>query len=358
MYEDFRFFQPPGCAVGGVPRCGKRKNAYLCRVKRMVAYLLPALLLLSCGREHPVLHQVGGLVEVRPDSALGLLEAIPRESLATDRERAEYDCLRADAFYRNYFFLDEASEAALSRACLYFDANGPALSRLKAWELAGAAQTAAGRYGSAMASFRKASAIARDIDRSRSRRGMLALLVAGVLATLVLYFWARKIQAERLLAEKQAENERYLSAAEDLQSRLSALQADRPRPGGTDTLDRLCEQYYVFEGTSNLQPRILGEVKAIVEGLRSDVKVQKNLEQALDARSGGVMKRLRAAFPKWRDEDFLLYLFTASGFSATTISTLLEKDKPYVYNRLYRLKERLRALPEPDRSDFLACLGK
>jgi hypothetical protein len=187
---------------------------------------------------------------------------------------------------------------------------------------------------------------------------MLALLVAGVLATLVLYFWARKIQTERLLAEKQAENERYLSAAEDLQSRLSALKADRPRMGGIDTLDRLCEQYYVFEGTSNLQPRILNEVKAIVEGLRSDTKTQKNLEQALDERAGGVMKRLRAAFPKWKDEDFLLYLFTASGFSATTISTLLEKDKPYVYNRLYRLKERIKASSSPDSEDFLACLEK
>ena len=102
----------------------------------------------------------------------------------------------------------------------------------------------------------------------------------------------------------------------------------------------------------------VGEVKSIVEGLRSDAKVQKNLEQALDERSGGVMKRLRAAFPKWKDEDFLLYLFTASGFSATTISTLLEKDKPYVYNRLYRLKERIKASSSPDSGDFLAYLEK
>ena len=104
--------------------------------------------------------------------------------------------------------------------------------------------------------------------------------------------------------------------------------------GGIDTLDRLCEQYYVFEGTSNLQPRILNEVKAIVEGLRSDTKTQKNLEQALDERSGGVMKRLRAAFPKWKDEDFLLYLFTASGFSATTISTARQRGLPGVFGEI------------------------
>ena len=327
-------------------------------MKIRLLYVLTLLLAVSCGRRNPALHTAARVVEDHPDSALYLLDGISRVDLSTDRAKAEYDYLSAEAFYRTYFFLDDATEAALERACFYFEENGPAMERMRAWELMGTVQTALGRYGSGMVSFRKAGAVAREIERSRNRLGMLALLVAAVLATLVLYFRARKIQTERLLAEKQAENERYMSAAEDLKSRLSTLRADRPKLGGLDTLDRLCEQYYVFEGTSNLQPRVLNEVKSIVEGLRNDAKVQKNLEQALDERTGGVMRRLRAAFPKWKDEDFLLYLFTASGFSATTISTLLEKDKPYVYNRLYRIKERIKASSSPDSEDLLSCLGK
>ncbi|MBR1489857.1 MAG: hypothetical protein IJ611_04020 [Bacteroidales bacterium] len=327
-------------------------------MKKCLSYLLPLFLVFSCGVRNPVLRDAARVIEDHPDSALYLLDGVSRVDLASDREKAEYDYLNAEAFYRTYFFLDDATEAGLERACFHFEENGPEMERMRAWELMGTVQTAVGRYGSGMVSFRKAGAVAREIECSRSRLAMMALLIAAILSTLVLYFWARKIQTERLLAEKQAENERYLSAAEDLQSKLSALKADRPRLGGIDTLDRLCEQYYVFEGTSNLQPRILSEVKAIVEGLRSDTKAQKNLEQALDERTGGVMKRLRAAFPKWKDEDFLLYLFTASGFSATTISTLLEKDKPYVYNRLYRLKERIKASSSPDSEDFLACLEK
>jgi len=284
-------------------------------VKRLLAYLFSLLLLLSCGVRNPVLREAGRMMEAHPDSALYLLDGISRSALASDGEKAEYDRLRSRAFYRTYHFLDDDAEAALMRATLH-------------------------------------------AERQRNRTQTGAILLVAILATLVLYFWARKIQTERLLAEKQAENERYMSAAEDLRARLAALQADRPKMGGMDTLDRLCEQYYVFEGTANLQPRILNEVKSIVGGLRSDAKVQKQLEQALDQRTDGVMKRLRAAFPKWKDEDFLLYLFTASGFSATTISTLLEKDKPYVYNRLYRIKERIKASSSPDSEDFLACLEK
>lgn len=185
--------------------------------------------------------------------------------------------------------------------------------------------------------------------------GPLLLLVTAVLATLVLYFWARKAQLEKQLMEEREENERVMSIAEDLQARLGAL---RQRSPGRqfDTLDRLCEQYYIYEGTDNLQPRILKEVRSIVEGLRADESVQKQLEQALNENSDNVMVKLRNAFPKMKQEDYLLFLFVASGFSSTTISTLLEKDKPYVYNRVYRLKERIKASECVDKGLFLAFL--
>ena len=192
--------------------------------------------------------------------------------------------------------------------------------------------------------------------------GPLALFITAVLATLVLYFWARKAQLEKQLLEEREENERMLSAAEDLRSRLRSLERRQGKAkgalSGLDTLDRLCEQYYVYEGTDNLQPRILKEVRSIVEGLRSDPAAQKSLEQALNESADNVMVKLREAFPKWKEEDFLLYLFASSGFSSTTISTLLEKDKPYVYNRLYRLKERIKTA-SPDQCElFLDCLEK
>ena len=327
---------------------------------RLVHILAALLMLASCARVSPALREASSLIEDHPDSALYLLDAIPRERLSTDREKAEHDYLTAYSFYKTYYFLDDSSEAALQRSCLYFEEHGPNVERMRAWELMGTVQTATARHGSGLVSFRKAELVAREIERSRVRMQTLSLLVLAILATLVLYFWARKSQMEKLLLQEKQENERILSAAEELQSRLSRLQsktaAAKPAFSGLDTLDRLCEQYYVYEGTTSLQPKILKEVRSIVEGLRSEEKVRKQLEQSLNAGCDDVMKRLRAAFPKWKEEDYLLYLFTAAGFSSTTISTLLEKDKPYVYNRLYRLKERLR--PAPDGDFFLSILEK
>ena len=158
-------------------------------MKRWLATLFLPFFLLSCGRGDPALHQAARVIEDHPDSALYLLDGVSRVDLPTDRQKAEYDYLSAEAFYRTYFFLDDPTEAALERACFYFDENGPAMERMRAWELMGTVQTALGRYGIGMVSFRKAGAVAREIERSRNRLGMLALLVAAVLATLVLYFW-------------------------------------------------------------------------------------------------------------------------------------------------------------------------
>jgi hypothetical protein len=275
--------------------------------------ILPALALVSCTR-NPALREAARLVESYPDSALTILEGISPEAL-NPSDKAEYDYLSAQAFYNTYFFLDDAHSIKLSRAYLYK-------------------------------------------EQERNRTSNLALLVAAILATLVLYFWARKAQTEKQLLLQKEENDHLLSAAEELRSRLGIMVKSEKKQGSTfDALDRLCEQYYIYEGTENLQPRIIREVRSIVEGLRSDPSVQKNLEQSLNAKYPGVMTSLRSEFPKWKDEDYLLYLFSASGFSSTTISTLLEKEKPYIYNRIYRLKERIKNSDTTDKELFLSLLA-
>lgn len=193
------------------------------------------------------------------------------------------------------------------------------------------------------------------LRESRMKMGALLLFVVAILSTLILYLIARKSQAERKLAEEEAENDRLMSIAEDLRTKASA--ADKKQKGrSSGALDRLCEQYYVYEGTDNLQPKILKEVKSIVDGLRSDPKTQKELETSLNEDYDDVVKKLREQLPKIKEEDVLLFCFCASGFSSTTISTLLEKDKPYVYNRLYRLKGRISSSDAPDKDFFLSLL--
>ncbi len=78
-------------------------------MKFRLAYLLLLLFAFSCGRGNPALRQAERVIEDHPDSALYILDGISRVDLANEREKAEYDFLSAEAFYRTYYFLDDAS---------------------------------------------------------------------------------------------------------------------------------------------------------------------------------------------------------------------------------------------------------
>ena len=184
--------------------------------------------------------------------------------------------------------------------------------------------------------------------------GPLALLVTAILATLVLYFWARKAQLEKQLLEEREENERIMSIAEDLQARLGAIQK-RSAGRSFNALDRLCEQYYIYEGTDNLQPKLLKEAKAVIEDLRSDAG---QLEKTLDSQKNGLISKFRAQLPKVREEEVRLFCFLAAGFNSTTISTLMEKDKQNIYNKIWRLKTRISESDAQDKELFLTYFSK
>ncbi len=106
-------------------------------------------------------------------------------------------------------------------------------------------------------------------------------------------------------------------------------------------LQRLCEQYYVYEDTDRFQQKVLREVKEIIEEIRTDAKVQKEFEAWLDKTQDGVVSKLRKEHPELKEQDIKLFCYLKAGFTPTMISVFLSKDKSVVYNRVSRLKAKL-----------------
>ena len=198
-------------------------------------------------------------------------------------------------------------------------------------------------------------------ERLRSSRlGLWALLMLAiaVASTLLWYLRARRLAAQKALAEERAETERYIGIAEELSQRLAdtSRKLKSSASGRNEILERLCEQYYVFEGTDKLQKNLLKEVKSVVEGLREDPKVLARLEKAVDAAHDNAAAKLRAQLPACKEDDVKLFVLAASGFSRTTMATLMDKEKGVVNNRLWRLKGRIADASCPDGELLLTCL--
>lgn len=104
-------------------------------------------------------------------------------------------------------------------------------------------------------------------------------------------------------------------------------------------LSRLCEQYYIYEGSDKLQKKIISEVEEIINELRYDDEANAEFEALLNSRQNNIMCRFRNEHPTLKEKDYRLYSYLAAGLSATTIAVLLGKDKSVVYNRISRLKK-------------------
>ena len=207
--------------------------------------------------------------------------------------------------------------------------------------------------------FRQQSEVAAErLRTARMRQWVMGLLLAfGLIAGWFIYRIYR-LRAEQLIARERAETDRVMSIAEDLQARLRKADASSTKileKSGLSVLERLCEQFYIYEGTDNLQTKVLKEAKSVIDGLRTDTA---GLEEWLDASHDGLMTAFRAQFPKLKEDDLKLFAYVASGFSSTTISTFMERDKQNVYNRIWRLKNRIAASDVPDRDRFLSFFNK
>jgi hypothetical protein len=128
----------------------------------------------------------------------------------------------------------------------------------------------------------------------------------------------------------------------NVQREETGTTAPLPVNSNFNILERLCEQYYVYEDTDKFQKKIIQEVSEIIDELRKDPKTQKDLEAWLNATQDNAVSKFRSDHPKLKEDDIRLFCYISAGFTPTMISVMLKKDKSVVYNRVSRLKAKIK----------------
>ncbi|MBO7618025.1 MAG: hypothetical protein J6T22_12540 [Bacteroidales bacterium] len=117
--------------------------------------VLVVVLAISCRSETAsTLDRVEALLSDRPDSALALIESIPREELKTNRTMAHYALLKSWALDKNY--IDVASDSLTRRAVDYYSVHGDRKYRMLAWYYHALVQKNAQSYTAAIISLEEA----------------------------------------------------------------------------------------------------------------------------------------------------------------------------------------------------------
>lgn len=225
-----------------------------------------------------------------------------------------------------------------------------------------------------------------DTERLRMKNMIILLIVIASAITLasISYFWYRKVKDKE--REKEFETARLMDRISDVRNELISLQREKDEQISslTKTLesenqeamsgfreqiyslyqtrfrffDNICRQYYSFGMTAAKQRQIFKVVEENI-GEVSDDKEIMALEEIVDAFRGGVMKKLRAEFPRFKEEDFKVMCYWYAGFSPTAMCVFMKVDDINdIYKRKSRLKARIEKSESPNKDFFISQLPK
>ena len=225
-----------------------------------------------------------------------------------------------------------------------------------------------------------------DAERLRMKNTIIFLIVIASVVTLasISYFWYRKVRDKE--REKEFETARLMDRISEVRDELISMQKEKDEQISSLTkalesenheamsefreqiyslyrtrlkfIDNICRQYYSFGMTSSKQRQIF---KVVEENIRevSDDKEIMALEEIVDTFKGGVMKKLRAEFPRFKEEDFKVMCYWYAGFSPTAMCVFMKVDDINdIYKRKSRLKARIEKSESPNKEFFISQLPK
>ena len=225
-----------------------------------------------------------------------------------------------------------------------------------------------------------------DAERLRMKNTIILLIVIASVVTLasISYFWYRKVKDKE--REKEFETARLMDRISEVRNELISLQREKDEQisslakalesenqeamaGFREQIyslyqtrfrffDNICRQYYSFGMTAAKQRQIFKVVEENI-GEVSDDKEIVALEEIVNAFRGGVMKKLRAEFPRFKEEDFKVMCYWYAGFSPTAMCVFMKVDDINdIYKRKSRLKARIEKSESPNKDFFISQLQK
>jgi tetratricopeptide (TPR) repeat protein len=128
--------------------------------KTIILVIAIASLLSSCNNNAKhmtgnILNDIDTYIDVRPDSALTILQAIDTSSIATKKIEAKYALLLSQALDKNY--IDLQSDSIIAPAVRYYDNHGSAEEKMKTLYYRGRIAMNAEKYEDAISYFTKAA---------------------------------------------------------------------------------------------------------------------------------------------------------------------------------------------------------
>lgn len=186
--------------------------------------------------------------------------------------------------------------------------------------------------------FRSRADLAMYKLKANHRLGIIIILSICLFAGVVIFWLYRRIQ------RKNAEIERYMNIASDIQDVLQSKNTEMSHlvrqlfHEKFKLIDSLGCTYYERRDTPNEQIAIYNEVKRAIQNLGTDKQTKSELERIVNLCNEDILKKIRTQIPEIKMADYDLFCYLCAGFSYRAISIFMQTKIDNIYNRKSRLK--------------------
>ena len=212
-----------------------------------------------------------------------------------------------------------------------------------------------------VAGYRTYEQSLREAELRYERRSKIIILaVSLVIIAFLIIFYRLHLKAHRKEVEMrmlEAQNIRHILKTTEDDAGLMRGFVDRLFEQKFQSIDELCNTYYIYQGAKNEQAKIYANVIEQIESLRTDRKTIAELENYVNTYKQHLMEDFRAEYPHLKEDDYQLFLYLTVNFSARAVSILIGESLSVVYNRKSRLKRTIRQGNSRQQERFLAAIG-
>lgn len=199
-----------------------------------------------------------------------------------------------------------------------------------------------------------------EIEESKQARNRIIVICITIIAiiTIICFLYYKKyrdkLNRNILIAQNLQEilqfKETTFSEAQQSIKRLLATKFE--------IIDNLCKTVYENKATGLAKKKISAEIENLIEDFSSNKQKIAELEKFANNNYSDILISFKNDLPNLKEADYMLFLYTALGFSITAIALFLKEDKPEaVYNRKARLKTKIRKLDSAKAYTYIKILS-
>ena len=213
-------------------------------------------------------------------------------------------------------------------------------------------------------------------DDSRVRSQRIAMIAVFFFIVMILLFIVLSLR-QRLLRMKERENENRISLLlkesndvlerenQELKSKNSEYEEERVKLRKSfatiykdrfATIGELCKAFFDSKGRKDQKDIIYYRVERLIAGVSDDNKLHSKFEAQINSELNDIITHLKNDLGKIDKEDERFICYVMAGFTAQTISSILNLSVSNIYTKKFRLRERVKKMNSPYKEDYLQMI--